>query len=43
VIRPFGGKDTERVRHEKYVKRIDRMVQRAALWKLELIHAAKDV
>jgi len=43
VIRSFGGKDTERIWHEQYVKSVDRTVQRAALRKLELIHAAKDV
>jgi len=43
VIRSFGSKDTERIWHEQYVKRIDRTLQRAALRKLELIHAAKDV
>ncbi|WP_193598389.1 type II toxin-antitoxin system RelE/ParE family toxin [Microbacterium sp. YJN-G] len=43
MIRSFGNKDTERVWHEQYVKRIDRSVQRATLRKLELIHAAKDV
>ena len=43
MIRSFGSKDTERIWHEQYVKRVDRAVQRAALRKLELIHAAKDV
>jgi proteic killer suppression protein len=43
VIRSFGSKDTERIWHEQYVKRVDRTVQRAALRKLELIHAANDV
>ncbi|WP_350271093.1 type II toxin-antitoxin system RelE/ParE family toxin [Brevibacterium sp. CBA3109] len=43
MIRSFGSKDTERIWHEQYVKRVDRKVQRAALRKLELIHAAKDV
>lgn len=43
MIRSFGSKDTERIWHEQYVKRIDRTLQRAALRKLELIHAAKDV
>jgi len=43
VIRSFGSKDTERIWHEQYVKRVDRNVQRAVLRKLELIHAAKDV
>lgn len=42
MIRSFGSKDTERIWHEQYVKGVDRMVQRAALRKLELIHAAKD-
>lgn len=43
MIRSFGGKDTERIWHEQYAKRIDRTVQRAALRKLELIHAANDL
>ena len=43
VIRSFGSKDTERIWHEQYVKRVDRTVQRATLRKLKLIHAAKDV
>lgn len=43
MIRSFGSKDAERIWHEQYVKRVDRMVQRAALRKLELIHAAKDL
>lgn len=43
MIRSFGSKDTERIWHEQYVKRIDKAVQRATLRKLELIHAAKDV
>ena len=43
MIRSFGSKDTERIWHEQYVKRVDRAVQRATLRKLELIHAARDV
>ena len=43
MIRSFGNKDTERIWHEQYVKRVDRAVQRSTLRKLELIHAAKDV
>ena len=43
MIRSFGSKDTERIWHEQYVKRVDRTVQRATMRKLELIHAAKDV
>lgn len=42
MIRSFGDKDTERIWQEQYVKGIDRTVQRAALRKLELIHAAQD-
>lgn len=38
MIRTFGSKDTERVWHEQYVKRVDRTVQRMPLRKLELIH-----
>ena len=41
--RSFGSKDAERIWHEQYVKRVDRTMQRAALRKLELIHASKDV
>jgi proteic killer suppression protein len=40
VIRSFRDKRTERIWHEEYVKAIDRKVQRAALRKLELVHAA---
>ncbi|MFS2280197.1 type II toxin-antitoxin system RelE/ParE family toxin [Microbacterium sp. OR21] len=43
MIRSFGSRDTERIWHEQYVKGIDRVLQRATLRKLELIHAAKDV
>ncbi len=43
MIRSFGSKDTERIWHEQYVKRVDRAVQRSTLRKLELIHAAMDV
>jgi len=43
VISPFVGKSTERIWDRQYVKAIDRTVQRAALRKLEMIHAAKDV
>ncbi|MFT3861956.1 type II toxin-antitoxin system RelE/ParE family toxin [Micropruina sp.] len=43
MIRSFGNKDTERIWHEQYVKRVDRTLQRATLRKLELIHAAQDV
>jgi proteic killer suppression protein len=43
VIRSFGSRETERIWHGQYIKRVDRTVQRAALRKLELIHAAKGV
>ena len=43
MIRSFGNKDTERIWHEQYVKRVDRNIQRAVLRKLELLHAAKNV
>ena len=43
MIRSFGNKDTERIWHKQYVKRVDRAVQRSTLRKLELVHAAKDV
>nr|WP_120491958.1 type II toxin-antitoxin system RelE/ParE family toxin [Corynebacterium lactis] len=42
MIRSFGNKDTERIWHEQYVKRMDRSVHRVALRKLEMIHAAQD-
>lgn len=43
MIRSFGSKDTERIWHERFVKRVDPAVQRAALRKLELVHAANDL
>ncbi|HET8957472.1 MAG TPA: type II toxin-antitoxin system RelE/ParE family toxin [Microcella sp.] len=43
MIRSFGDKNTERIWHEHYVKGIDRALQRTALRKLELIHAAHDI
>lgn len=43
MIRSFGSKETERIWNEQYVKGVDRVVQRAALRKLELLHAAHDV
>lgn len=43
MINSFGSKGTERDCREQYVKRVDRIVQRVTLRKLELIHAAKDV
>ena len=43
MIRSFGSKNTEQIWHEQYVKGVDRVVQRATLRKLELIHAAKGL
>lgn len=43
MIRSFRDKVAERIWTGQYVKAIDRTVQRAALRKLELIHAANDV
>lgn len=43
MIRSFGSKNTERIWHEQYVKGVDRTLHRAALRKLELVHAAKNV
>lgn len=43
MIISFGSRDTERIWNEQFVKHFDRTLQRAALRKLELIHAAKDV
>ena len=43
MIRSFVSKDTERIWHERYIKGVDRTIQRATLRKLELIHAANVV
>ncbi|MGV9825316.1 type II toxin-antitoxin system RelE/ParE family toxin [Gordonia sp. NPDC003429] len=43
MIRSFGDKTTERIWDEQYVKGVDRALQRAALRKLELVHAAAGV
>ena len=43
MIRSFAGKGTQRVWHEEYVRSLDKSLQRAALRKLELLHAAADV
>lgn len=43
MIRAFGDRNAERIWHEQFVKSIDHTVQRAALRKLELLHAAVDV
>ncbi len=43
MTRSSVGKSTERIWDLQYVKAIDCTVQRAALRKLEMIHAAKDV
>lgn len=43
MIRSFADKSTELIWNEQYVKRVDRVVQRAALRKLELINSARDV
>lgn len=40
MIRSFGGKSAERIWDEQFVTTIDRRVQRAALRKLEALHAA---
>ncbi|MGV9768416.1 type II toxin-antitoxin system RelE/ParE family toxin [Microbacterium sp. NPDC003461] len=42
MIRSFGDKVTEWIWHEQYVKSVDRNLERTALRKLELIHAARD-
>lgn len=42
-IRSFRDKYTEAIWREQYVKNIDRAIQRAALRKLEQLHAARDV
>ena len=43
MIRSFADKGTQRVWHEEYVRALDKSLQRAALRKLELLHAAADV
>ncbi|MCA0380258.1 MAG: type II toxin-antitoxin system RelE/ParE family toxin [Actinobacteria bacterium] len=43
MIRSFRSRNTERIWREQFVKSVDRNMQRAALRKLELIHAARDV
>lgn len=43
MIRSFGDKNTECIWHEQYVKAFDKVLQRKALRKLELLHAATDV
>lgn len=43
MTRSFSGKVAERIWNEQYAKAIDRAVQRAAMRKLEQLHAAKDV
>ncbi|WNM25092.1 type II toxin-antitoxin system RelE/ParE family toxin [Demequina capsici] len=43
MIRSFGDKNAERIWDEQFVKAIDRRVQRAALRKLEALHAAAEV
>ncbi|WNM27996.1 type II toxin-antitoxin system RelE/ParE family toxin [Demequina capsici] len=43
MIRSFSDKNAERIWDEQFVKAIDRRVQRAALRKLEALHAAAEV
>lgn len=43
MIRSFADKATQRVWREEYVRALDKSLQRAALRKLELLHAAADV
>ncbi len=43
MIRSFSDKNAERIWGEQFVKAIDRRVQRAALRKLEALHAATEV
>lgn len=43
MIRSFGARETERIWDGEYVKGVDRIVQRATLRKLEIVHAAKDL
>ena len=43
MIRSFRDKRTEQIWHEQWVRSVDRQVQRAALRKLEILHAALDL
>ncbi len=43
MIRSFAGKAAESIWNGQYVKSIDRNLQRAALRKFEVLHAAVDV
>ncbi len=43
MIGSFADKATERIWNQQYVKTIDRTLQRVALRKLEILHAAHDV
>ncbi|MFV0633860.1 type II toxin-antitoxin system RelE/ParE family toxin [Demequina sp.] len=43
MIRSFGSKNAERIWAEQFVKGVDRRIQRAALRKLEALHAAAEV
>ncbi len=43
MIRSFSDKNAERIWAEQFVKGIDRRIQRAALRKLEALHAAAEV
>lgn len=43
MTRSFGDKNTECIWREQYVKAFDKVLQRKALRKLELLHAATDV
>ncbi|WP_082104293.1 type II toxin-antitoxin system RelE/ParE family toxin [Demequina soli] len=43
MIRSFSDKKAERIWAERFVKGIDRRIQRSALRKLEALHAAAEV
>ncbi len=43
MIGSFGDKQTESIWDELYVKSVDRKLQRDALKKLELLHAAREL
>lgn len=43
MIRSFRDARTEQIWNERWVRSVDRRVQRAALRKLELLHAARDL
>jgi proteic killer suppression protein len=43
VIRSFASKETERIFQREFSRRLPTDIQRAALRKLVMLHAAKDL